>query len=83
MRSPDPEANPYIAFTLLIHAALDGIQNKLEVPESTEKNLFEEENCSANLKKLPDTIEEAKSKASETDFVKNILGESFFSTFIK
>ena len=34
LRSPDPMANPYLAFTLIIYAALNGLENKLDLPEA-------------------------------------------------
>ena len=40
LRSPDPTANPYIAFALMIYAALDGIKNNLELPKPANINLF-------------------------------------------
>lgn len=40
LRSPDPEANPYIAYTLLIHAGLDGIKRNLTLPEAMDIDLF-------------------------------------------
>lgn len=40
LRSPDPEANPYLAFTLLIYSALDGIKNNLLPPPPVEVDLF-------------------------------------------
>ena len=40
LRSPDPTANPYITFALLIYAGLDGILNKKKLRNSTDINLF-------------------------------------------
>lgn len=39
LRSPDPSANTYLAFALMIHAALEGIQNKLVLPPPVDINL--------------------------------------------
>ena len=40
-RAPDPMANPYLAFSALMMAGLDGIQNKIEPPKPLDKDLYE------------------------------------------
>lgn len=40
-RFPDPMANPYLAFSALMMAGLDGVQNKIHPGEAAEKNLYE------------------------------------------
>ncbi|HCI64521.1 MAG TPA: type I glutamate--ammonia ligase, partial [Clostridiales bacterium] len=40
LRSPDCAANPYLAFALLIWAGLDGIQNRIDLPEKANVNLY-------------------------------------------
>ena len=39
-RSPDPSANPYLAFAALLMAGLDGIERGLEPPEPVDENLY-------------------------------------------
>ena len=41
LRSPDPLCNTYIALTLIINAAIEGIKNKIETPAAIEENLFD------------------------------------------
>lgn len=83
LRSPDPKANPYLSFTLLIYAALDGIKNNLIPPAPTESNLFTaKKDLTSSLKMIPDTIEEAKRKTASSEFVKNILGEDLVKSFL-
>jgi glutamine synthetase len=40
-RVPDPSANPYLAFSAMLMAGLDGIRNKLEPPEPIDKDLYD------------------------------------------
>ena len=40
-RVPDPSANPYLAFSAMLMAGLDGIKNKLEPAEPVDKDLYE------------------------------------------
>ncbi|MCR4822036.1 MAG: glutamine synthetase family protein [Treponema sp.] len=76
IRSPDSSCNPYIAFTLLIHAAIDGIKNNMKAPEATDKNLFDPKIAkTCNFKTIPDTLDEAKNCALNSDFIKGIFGE--------
>jgi glutamine synthetase len=75
IRSPDPQCNIYIALTLLINAAMEGIKDKLEPPAATEENLFDDaiaKNC--NLKTLPKSLTEAKKIAQSSSFVQSVMG---------
>lgn len=40
-RAPDPTANPYLAFSALLMAGLDGVQNRIEPPKPLDKDLYE------------------------------------------
>lgn len=74
IRSSDPSCNPYIAFTLLIHAAIDGIKNNLKAPAPATENLFDREVAkSVSYKSIPDTLDEAREIAEKSDFIREIL----------
>lgn len=80
IRSPDPSCNPYLAFALVIYAAIDGIKNKINPPQSVSENLFNEnsnENSKKGLKLIPDTIDAAENFAKNSDFIKEILSPTF------
>lgn len=84
LRSPDPLSNPYLAFSLLIYSAMEGIKNKLELPKPCDKNLFtlnKEE--LESFQKLPSTLKEAAQKAEKSNFVKNLIPDSIISAYCK
>ena len=75
LRSPDPQCNTYLALSLLIEAAIEGIKNKIQPPAETVVNLFDDEVAKqTSLKALPKSLTEAKRLAENSDFVKKALG---------
>ena len=57
-RSPDPTANPYLAFSALLMAGLDGIRNAIEPPEPLDANLYElPESESAGIPQVPTSLD--------------------------
>jgi len=40
-RCPDPSANPYLAFSAILMAGLDGVLNKIEPPDPVDKDLYD------------------------------------------
>ena len=74
LRSPDPTANPYIAFALLIYAVLDGFHRRLPLPPSTDLNLYEAPaEQLAGFRRLPASFEEARAAAASSAFVREHL----------
>ena len=72
LRSPDPSANPYIAFALLIWAGLDGIKSQAKLPEPVDVNLYQTDAATVSrLTRLPETIAAAKAAARNDDFVRS------------
>ena len=71
LRSPDPMANPYLAFTLIIYAALNGLENKLDLPEAANINLYKADaETLAGFKKLPESLSDACKEAAASEFIK-------------
>lgn len=80
LRSPDPTANPYITFALLIYAGLDGILNKKKLRNSTDINLFKaDQSVTKNLDILPLSLKEAVKLAKNSEFIQNHLPKEIVS----
>ncbi len=59
-RSPDPTANPYIAFSALLLAGLDGIENKIDPGDPVDNvDLFAIDTAAAGYPEVPSSLEEA------------------------
>ncbi len=83
LRSPDPSANPYLAFSLMIFAALDGIERELSLPEPSNINLFTAP--SEILEKytsLPESYEEACRIAGESRFIRDHVPADILSIYL-
>lgn len=75
LRSPDPTANPYIAYALLIMAGLDGIERELNAPEAVNINLYKaDSSVTEPLDRLPASLDEAIAVAEGSDFVRGVIG---------
>ena len=71
LRSPDPMANPYLAFTLIIYAGLYGIQSKLDLALVADINLSKADaQTLSKFRKLPETLTAACEMARASDFIK-------------
>lgn len=71
LRSPDPACNPYLAFALIIAAAMAGIENQ-ETLQSADVD--------AGL--LPQSLEEAIALAEASDFVRTVLPADVMEKYI-
>lgn len=82
LRSPDPLANPYIAFALLIWAGLDGLQKKKELPRPVDVNLFTADaETVSGLAKLPETLADAKASAKNDGFIQAHIPEKIINIY--
>ena len=74
LRSPDAGANPYLAFTLIIAACLEGIEKGLPLPSPEDFNLFRADRKDLeHLAKLPTTLTEAAAEARKSAFIRQLL----------
>ena len=82
LRSPDPLANPYLAFALMIYAALDGIKNNLSLPEPADVNLYKADHVLlSRFEKLPGSFDEACGVTCESDFIRSHIPGEILSIY--
>jgi glutamine synthetase len=59
-RAPDPTANPYLAFSAMLMAGLDGIQRKIEPPKPIDEDLYElHDERKRSIKNTPGSLAES------------------------
>jgi glutamine synthetase len=85
MRFPDSSSNPYLAFSTLLMAGLDGIKNKYEPAGPMDIDLFElslDEIREKGIKQLPHTLREAvEGLIADNEFLKPVFSEDFINTY--
>lgn len=85
LRSPDPSCNPYLTLALCLAAGIEGIKNKIQPPESVDKNIFdmtEEEKEKEHIKGLPENLIEAVRALEKDEFIQGVLGEHVSKIYI-
>ena len=84
LRSPDPMANPYLAYALLIYAGIYGIENDLTLPPAADINFFKaNKNDARKYKELPESLKEAKAVALKSEFVNKYLPKDIIDIYCK
>lgn len=79
LRSPDCLANSYLAYTVLIYAGLEGIENQTELMAPTDKNI---EVDGGIFEHLPLSLDQAKEMASHSVFVKKYVPENVLKSYL-
>ncbi|MCK4938164.1 MAG: glutamine synthetase [Methanosarcinales archaeon] len=86
LRCPDPACNPYLAFSVMLAAGLEGIEKGYELEDPVEKNIFamsKTEMKSAGIKSLPSNLKEAIDATEQSELVRKALGDHIFDRFIE
>lgn len=85
LRCPDPSANIYLAFAVLLHAGLEGIEKGYELPEPMERNLYNlthEEREKMGIQSLPADLGEAIREAEQSELLQKALGDHAFGRLL-
>ncbi len=86
LRSPDPACNPYLAFSVMLAAGLEGIEKKYSCPDPVEENVYEmsaEERKRRGIDTLPASLYEAILLTEKSELVRKALGDHVFNAFIE
>lgn len=87
LRCPDPSANPYLALTVILAAALDGIDRKLPCPAPLNNinvyDLTREERKKMNIAELPGSLAEALREMETDKVMQEALGEVTYDAFMR
>jgi glutamine synthetase len=87
LRFPDPSANPYLAFTVMLAAALDGIDRQLPIPEPLNNvnvyHLTPEERKELGIPELPGSLSEALRELEKDSVLQEALGPSLYEAFTR
>ena len=85
LRCPDPSANPYLAFTVMLGAALDGIDSQTPCPEPLNNvnvyHLSKEELQARGIAELPGSLSEAMRELEKDSLLQDSLGSMVYEAF--
>ena len=85
-RAPDPACNPYLAFSVMLAAGLDGIDKEYELSDPADADVFdlsEAERAERGIESLPSNLLEALRITEDSELVRNALGDSVFNSFVE
>lgn len=86
LRNPDPSCNPYLALAAVLMAGLDGIKNKLQPPQPTDRNIYEmtlQEREELGIGSLPGTLQEALEEMKKDEVIKAALGPHVYNRYLE
>ena len=87
LRCPDPSCNPYLAYAVMLAAAIDGIEKGLTPPPALNNinvyEMTEAERKKHKVTELPGSLHEALSEMKEDAVVKEALGVTAYESFLR
>lgn len=87
LRNPDPTANPYLVFALMLRAGLDGIKNKITPPEPIDENIYDyvnkHQDQDQEVPMFPRDLQDAIFEFQKDPLVKKTLGEHVYSRYLR
>lgn len=86
LRMPDPSCNPYLAFTVMIAAGLDGIAAKADPGPPVNKNIFamsHREKRRLRVDELPSNLAEALGAMKKDPLIREALGDHIYQHFVE
>ena len=87
LRFPDPSSNPYLAFTVMLAAALDGIDKNMKASKPLNNiNLYhlnKEERAKLGVTELPGSLAESLKELEKNDVLKSAMGDYLFEAYMR
>ena len=86
LRFPDPSCNPYLAFTAMLAAGLDGIERRLLPPKPVEEDVYHFDDArlaKLNIGTLPSTLAEALDGFEKDPVLEEALGSKTAAAFLR
>ena len=86
IRSPDPACNPYLAFSAMLAAGLEGIEKNYPIVDPVERNVYnlsEEERKELDIDTLPGDLFEAIKAMEPSQVIKKALGDHVFHSLLE
>ena len=81
-RAPDPAANPYLCFAVILAAGMAGVRGAYELPEEASGNLFDR-GAGRDLEHLPSSLKEAIDRMAASALLHETLGEHLVEWFLR
>jgi len=86
LRNPDPACNPYLAFSVMLAAGLDGIKRNLTAPSDVSGEIYSmsaEELKKKGIDVLPGDLNEAIDAFEKSELMRECLGDSVFTYLLR
>src|ERR671911_110535 len=85
-RAPDPSANPYLAFSSIVAAGLDGIKKKIDPGSPVDSDIYkmsDQDKSSLGIKSLPGSLKDAlKELKCDTEYLKLFFHSELLETYL-
>ncbi|MGO4889090.1 type I glutamate--ammonia ligase [Anaerobacillus sp. MEB173] len=84
IRCPDPSANPYLAFSVIASAGLDGVNRNVTPPAEVVEDIFsmnQAELDELKIENLPSSLEAALVALGESELIKETLGSHVYNEY--
>jgi len=85
-RAVDPSCNPYLAFSCLLMAGLDGIKKKIDPGDPVDEDVYAltpERKRALDIRELPTTLKDALDAMKSDELIQKTLGTHIFDAFIE
>ncbi|MFW9889363.1 MAG: glutamine synthetase family protein [Candidatus Thorarchaeota archaeon] len=85
LRSPDATTNPYLLFSVIVAAGMDGVNQEMKPPDPRNEDIFhlsDAERASIGIKMLPSSLREALNHLERDEIIRDAIGSELIDAFI-